>query len=243
MVDYFDLEVQRLHTHVDGLISRKGDATLQFGESSVVQVGPSRQLDQETGHGYGDATHVVQSILEDGGLATALESLPDDSHQHTGHLSGECAARSSKAARLMGVDAGKDPENLSCVHQYEVAPNLASCPVGRKRVGLVVNQHITDQERLDALGLPCCHQEVVGTASSCFTSSGAEVADHDSIVPPFEEVESKMAKIKARIAAREASPNSTSRIASDVERLRRKLVELKAQRCPTLSPTQMPYCP
>ncbi|GMH06065.1 hypothetical protein Nepgr_007905 [Nepenthes gracilis] len=74
------------------------------------------------------------------------------------------------------------------------------------------------------------------------TSSSAEVVDHDSIVPPFDEVESKMAKVEARIAAREALPNSASRIASNVERLRRKLVELKAQHCPTLSPTQMPYC-
>ncbi|GMH14005.1 hypothetical protein Nepgr_015846 [Nepenthes gracilis] len=136
---------------------------------------------------------------EDGGLATALESLPNNSHQHIDHLSGECAARGSKAARLMGVDAG-----------------------------LVVNQYITDQDRLDALGLPCCHQEAAGNASFGFTSSGAEVVDHDSIVPPFEEVELKMAKIEAQIAAREASPNSASRIASDVERLCRKLVELKA---------------
>ncbi|GMH27864.1 hypothetical protein Nepgr_029707 [Nepenthes gracilis] len=216
----------RLHTHVDGLIFRKGDATLGIGESSAAQVGPSWRLDQETGHGYGDVTHVVQSILEDGGLATALESLPSHSHQHIGHLSGECAARGSEAAKLMGVDVGKDLENLSCVHQYEVAPNLASCPIGRKRVGL-----------------PCGHQEAAGTASSSFTSSGAKVADHDSIVPPFEEVELKMAKIEAPIAAREASPNSASRISFDVERLHRKLVELKAQRCLTLSPTQMPYCP
>ncbi|GMH10626.1 hypothetical protein Nepgr_012467 [Nepenthes gracilis] len=58
-------------------------------------------------------------------------------------------------------------------------------------------------------------------------SSGAKGEDLDLIVPPFDEVESKVAKIEARIAAREALPNSASRIASDVEHLWRKLVELK----------------
>ncbi|GMH16987.1 hypothetical protein Nepgr_018828 [Nepenthes gracilis] len=60
------------------------------------------------------------------------------------------------------------------------------------------------------------------------SSSRGEGVDQAVDAPPFDDVESNRAMIEARIAAVEASPNSACRIASDVERLRKQLVEIKA---------------
>ncbi|GMH03232.1 hypothetical protein Nepgr_005071 [Nepenthes gracilis] len=66
--------------------------------------------------------------------------------------------------------------------------------------------------------------------------------DHDVDVLTFDDVESKMAMFEARITTKETSPNSASRIAIEVERLRRQLVELKANCCLALTPLQLPSC-
>ncbi|GMH30358.1 hypothetical protein Nepgr_032201 [Nepenthes gracilis] len=55
--------------------------------------------------------------------------------------------------------------------------------------------------------------------------------------PSFDDVVSKVARIEAWIAAREAAPNSAIKIATKVERLRRKLAELKANRSLVLTPS------
>ncbi|GMH30812.1 hypothetical protein Nepgr_032655 [Nepenthes gracilis] len=51
------------------------------------------------------------------------------------------------------------------------------------------------------------------------SSSRGEGVDQAMDAPPFDDVESNRAMVKARIAAVEASPISASRIASNVERL------------------------
>ncbi|GMH18329.1 hypothetical protein Nepgr_020170 [Nepenthes gracilis] len=51
------------------------------------------------------------------------------------------------------------------------------------------------------------------------SSSRGEGAGHDMAVPTFDDVESKMAMIEAQIAAKAASPNCASRIATKVEHL------------------------
>ncbi|GMH24102.1 hypothetical protein Nepgr_025945 [Nepenthes gracilis] len=55
--------------------------------------------------------------------------------------------------------------------------------------------------------------------------------------PSFDDVDSKVAMIEARIAARETLPNSAIKISTEVERLRRQLAELKANHS-----LQLPCC-
>ncbi|GMH08610.1 hypothetical protein Nepgr_010450 [Nepenthes gracilis] len=71
------------------------------------------------------------------------------------------------------------------------------------------------------------------------SSSHGEGVDQAMDAPPFDDVESNRAMVEARIAAVEASPNSACMIASDVERLWKQLVEIKAQCCLDL---QLPSC-
>ncbi|GMH30391.1 hypothetical protein Nepgr_032234 [Nepenthes gracilis] len=66
--------------------------------------------------------------------------------------------------------------------------------------------------------------------------------DHDVDVPTFDDVEPKRAIIEAWIADMEGSPNFVSRIVSEVECLRRQLVEIKAQCCLAFSPLQLLCC-
>ncbi|GMH02065.1 hypothetical protein Nepgr_003904 [Nepenthes gracilis] len=73
------------------------------------------------------------------------------------------------------------------------------------------------------------------------SSSHGEGEGYDVVVPTFDDVELKMAMIEAWIVAKEASPNSASRIVTEVEHLWRKLLELKANRCLALT-LQLPSC-
>ncbi|GMH12817.1 hypothetical protein Nepgr_014658 [Nepenthes gracilis] len=58
-----------------------------------------------------------------------------------------------------------------------------------------------------------------------------EGVDQAVDAPPFDDVDSNRAMVEAQIVAVEALPNSTCRIASDVERLRKQMLEIKAQHC------------